>query len=154
MATETTELEKVVQELADRAEIIDLESRKGRYADEKRFDDLADVHTEDFVVLMRDGTMRLEGLKAVVEQGRKNLSEFDRIQHVITNVLVDFNGDTAKIRANVIATHVRDAADPSSVWIVKGYYTDEAVRTAKGWRLAQGHLHFVSEEGQRPQSLR
>jgi hypothetical protein len=148
-ATATGALEKTIQEMADRAEIVDLESRKGRYADEKRFDDMADIRTQDSVSLYRNGELRLQGIDALREQGRATLSQFDRVQHVITNILVDLHGDTADIRANVIATHVYDTADPTKVWIVKGYYTDKAVRTANGWRLSQTALHRIWEQNTR-----
>ena len=147
MATESIELSKVVQELVDRAELIELESRKGRYADERRHDEMSDIRTEDSVSIMRNGTLRLTGQEAT-EQGRKFLAPFSKVQHMITNVLVDLDGDTAKIRANVVATHVY-ADEPQAVWVVKGFYTDEARRTPKGWRLSQIQLHRIWEEDTR-----
>jgi hypothetical protein len=150
VATRTSaELNKAVQELADRAEIIDLESRRSRYADEKRFDELGDVFADDVVSLYRNGKLRLEGLDAVREQGRQTLSQFDRVQHVMTNILVDVNGDIANIRANVIATHVYDGDDPTGVWVVKGVYIHQAKRTPKGWRLSQTRLDRIWEQDTR-----
>jgi hypothetical protein len=145
MARPTTDLSQIVQDLADRAEIIDLESRKGRYADEMRQDQLEDVVDENVVAFMRNGTVRIDGVAAMKARGRDTFADFSHVQHMITNVLVDLNGDSARIRANVIATHVY-ANDPTATWVVKGYYTDEAIRTPNGWRLSKVQLNRIWEE--------
>ena len=67
----------------------------------------------------------------------EQLSAWEQTQHVITNVVVDLDGDTdtASVRANLIATHVRAMAKPSPDWQVGAKYTFAATRTAAGWRL-------------------
>jgi len=54
-------------------------------------------------------------------------------QHMMTNPLVDVDGDTARIRMYVQATHVLDPADPASVFTVGGYYDDDLVRSGDRW---------------------
>jgi 3-phenylpropionate/cinnamic acid dioxygenase small subunit len=144
METSTTNLDTVLQRLADRAEIIDLEGRKGRYADERRHEQLEDVVTEDVVAYMRNGTVRIDGIAAMKARSPQTFADFSQVQHMITNVLVDLDGDRARVRANVVATHVY-ANDPSATWVVKGYYTDEATRTPKGWRLSKVQLNRIWE---------
>jgi hypothetical protein len=144
VATETTDLKKLVQDLADRAELIDLKSRQGRFADERRYEDRHKIITEDHVSIMRNGELRLVGDEAI-EQGRKFLAPFSHTQHMVTNILVELHGDTADIRANVVATHVY-ADEPQATWVGKGDYTHEAVRTPNGWRLQTTQLHRIWEE--------
>lgn len=54
-------------------------------------------------------------------------------QHMMTNPLVDVDGDTARIRMYMQATHVLDPADPASTYTVGGYYDDDLVRTGDRW---------------------
>jgi 3-phenylpropionate/cinnamic acid dioxygenase small subunit len=147
VATESADQSKLVQELADRAELIDLVNRVGRYADEKRFDEALDLRTEDCVSIMRNGELRLVG-KEALEQGHKFLAPYSHTQHLMTNVLIEVHGDTATIRANGTSTHVY-ADEPEATWVVKGVYRHEAVRTPNGWRLSKTQEDRLWEEDTR-----
>lgn len=131
---EVAQSRRQVQELIDRNEIVDLVSRLGLWLDEKRFDDAPSVLTEDAAVDTPGGSV--QGIELVAEQARRNHS-VDRTHHVITNVLVDLDGDRATVRANLIATFVQRADAPESHFAVGERYRFEAVRTQNGWRLSR-----------------
>ena len=109
-----------------------------------RYDDVRDVFAEDVVFVSHDGVVRAEGVDMLREMLIGLTQKYAAFQHVITNTVVDLDGDQATVRSNVVATHVLKD-DPSKVWVVKGSYHDEAVRTADGWRLSRCQPHRVWE---------
>jgi SnoaL-like domain len=122
-----------LQELIDRIEIIELVSRLGVWLDEKRFNEARAILTEDATVKTPGGSVA--GVDQVAEQARRN--HVVPTQHVITNVLIDLDGDRATVGANLIATFAH-GPDPSGPLFQRGErYTFEAVRTADGWRLSR-----------------
>ncbi|MPZ93467.1 MAG: nuclear transport factor 2 family protein [Propionibacteriales bacterium] len=121
-----------VQGLIDRQEISDLVSRVGTWLDDKNFDELQSIFTEDVRIQTQGGSS--SGIAAVAEQARRN-HEADRTQHVITNVLVQVEGDHATAQANLIATFVPSAADPAALVTHGERYRFRAVRAHCVWRL-------------------
>src|SRR5439155_13924964 len=89
-------IEATIQELVDRHEIADLISRYGAMADDKAFDDGRSCFTEDVVAEYPSGSAR--GVDVLAEYGRRALGAFERTQHVITNCLIDVDGDRATVR--------------------------------------------------------
>jgi hypothetical protein len=129
-----------MQELTDRQAITDLVSRLGLWLDEKRFDAAPTIFTEDVTAQTPGGTS--SGIARVAEQARRNHAD-DRTQHVITNVLVDLDGDRAEVHANLIATFVPDAGAPGDRRTLGQRYGFDAVRTAGGWRLCAVRVQRV-----------
>ncbi|HUA02457.1 MAG TPA: nuclear transport factor 2 family protein [Solirubrobacteraceae bacterium] len=128
------------QELGDRREIADLIARLGLMLDEKRFGETASILADDVTVKTPGGSA--QGREAVAAQASRNHTV--RTQHVISNVLIELDGDRAQARANLIATF---APDPGSRLVINGeeqrnayltlgeVYRFGARRTADGWRL-------------------
>jgi 3-phenylpropionate/cinnamic acid dioxygenase small subunit len=58
--------------------------------------------------------------------------------HVISNVLIEFDGDTAKSRCYFHAPMARDKPDSGQFVITNsGRYVDRLVRTVDGWRIIE-----------------
>jgi SnoaL-like domain len=144
-----------ITRLADRAELTELIFRVGQCLDEHRFEDLASLFIEDGVVVTPTGAAR--GHAALVEHATASNAQFDRMQHVTTNVLIDFEPerddtpapdpstdadanvsitDHARIRANIIATFCQ-GADLHPIAVRGGVSRGKAVRTPDGWRLTE-----------------
>lgn len=129
-------------DLVDRAEITALVDRLGVTLDEGRFDDLRSLYTEDAVARTGGGTA--EGVDALVAQAARNHVPGDAIQHAISGVLVDLDGDRATVRANLVVTFARrDPATapptpfgPEPPVALGEVYRFTACRTPDGWRLA------------------
>jgi 3-phenylpropionate/cinnamic acid dioxygenase small subunit len=150
MTTTTTRDLTRLQELADRADITDLLTRQGLWLDERNFDDAASVFTDDATVETQGG--RAHGLQALSAQAHRNHAHFDRTQHVTSNVLIDLDGDRATVRANLIATFVRDGAAPEPELTMGERYRFEAVRTPQGWRFSRVEVIPVWRYGTLPQA--
>jgi hypothetical protein len=122
--------------LTDRHEIADLVSRLGLWLDEGRFDEAPSILTDDVTVSTPGG--QAEGIERVIAQARRN-HQYDGLQHVISNVLVDLDGDRAAVRANLVASFV----DAGAVEQHGERYRFEALRTADGWRLSRVEVEPV-----------
>jgi hypothetical protein len=111
--------------------------------DEKQFEEATSILTDDVTVQTPGGSSR--GREAVLAQAER--SHTVRTQHVISDVLIELDGDTAEVRANQISTFAPDRpgahlvvngvdqADPYLT--VGGLYRFGAIRTGDGWRLAR-----------------
>jgi hypothetical protein len=121
-----------VQALADRAELTDLVSRLGNWLDGGGAGDAAALLVEDAWVSTPGG--QATGRDALVAQARRNHDV--PTQHLITNVLVDVEGDAAEVTANLVVTFVDEPGTPGAHHRHGESYAFEARRTADGWRLA------------------
>jgi SnoaL-like domain len=124
-----------LQTLIDRQEITDLTSRLGRWLDEKRFSQTEDLFTADVTVRTAGG--EAQGAERVAAQAARNHTT--DTQHVITNVLVDLDGDRATAVANLVVTF----NEPRRT--LGERYRFEAARTAEGWRLSRVEIKPVWE---------
>jgi hypothetical protein len=137
-----------LQELADRADLADLLARQGLWLDEQRFDDAGTIFTEDATVHTQSGQSRR--LQALTAQARRIHANFAATQHATSGVLIDIDGDRATVRANLIATFVRDAAAPEPAAAIGERYRFEAVRTPRGWRFSRLEVTPVWRSGDMP----
>jgi hypothetical protein len=139
--------------LADRADLIELLGRYADVSDQKEFTDLprrvfTDPLTLDFESVTGMPPMTVP-LGDYLESLRGAFAPFTATHHVITGHVVEVDGDRATVHAHVRAEHwVPDevAAGGPGRWLVVGFYDDEAVRTAGGWRLSRVRLTATHQE--------
>jgi hypothetical protein len=142
-----------VNALADRAELIELMSRYADIADLKEFTELpglvfTDPLTLDFSSVADIPPMTVP-LSDYLEILRGAFAPYKATHHAITGHVVEIDGDSAKIHAHIRAEHwLPDglAGDGPNTWLVVGFYDNEAVRTADGWRLNRVKLTSTHQE--------
>ena len=115
-----------MQQLIDRQDISDLVSRLGLWLDgETTLEQGRAILADDVSISTPGGAV--QGLERAVEQAARNHTE--KTQHVITNVLVEVDGDVASAGANAIITF------PDRTLTER--YAFETRRTPEGWRLTK-----------------
>lgn len=116
----------------DTAEITRLVTRLGAALDEHDFQTLPQLFTPDATATTPGGTA--VGRDNVITQATRNHTDFPNLQHIVSGVLVDLDGDKADVRANLVGYFGR-ADNPEPVRQIGGIYRFGAVRTADGWRF-------------------
>jgi len=139
--------------LSDRAELIELLGRYADIADLKEFTTLpalvyTDPLTLDFESVVGMPPMTVP-LGDYVESNRAAFAPWTATHHVISGHVITVDGDDATIHAHVRAEHwlpAELAGDGPNRWLVVGFYDNEAVRTADGWRLSRVKLTATYQE--------
>lgn len=138
----TTDLETRLRSVEDRLELTELFARYGRGLDTHDTALLADVFTEDLYVEHGAVTPPVHGRDAFLDLVLSTLPSMRYVQHYVTNVEVDVDGDEAEARAFVLAIHdVELDGEPAQVPAGAAYHAG-ARRTETGWRF---HRLIVEE---------
>jgi hypothetical protein len=138
---------------SDRADLIELFGRYADIADLKEFTELpglvfTDPLTVDFSSVVDTPPMTVP-LADYLDVLRASFAGFAATHHAITGHVVEIDGDSAKLHAHVRADHwLPDelANGGPNHWLVVGFYDNEAVRTADGWRFNRVKLTAAHQE--------
>jgi 3-phenylpropionate/cinnamic acid dioxygenase small subunit len=127
-----------LEEISDRIEIDDLLIRYTVAIDTKDWELLDTVYTPDAKI---DYTTS-GGIKGEYPEVRawlaKALAPFTMTQHLISNSVVQIDGDTATARTMVFnPMGTDDGKGGLELFYVGAWYDDELVRTEDGWRIAE-----------------
>jgi 3-phenylpropionate/cinnamic acid dioxygenase small subunit len=115
-------------DLADRLELHELPGRYGDAIDDRAWDRLDAVFTNDAVFDLTDlGARRCEGL-ADIKRFMDEEAEHPRT-HLMTNIYVDEAPNGVQLRFRIVALLGGGRVGTAS-------YYDDVVRTASGWRVA------------------
>jgi hypothetical protein len=132
-----------VQEVCDRQEISDLVTRYTRAVDIRSYAGLSEVFTADAVLDYTDVGGPCDVRDTVVAWIEKGLAGFDRFQHVLGQVAIEFEPAPAgreqpvRARATAYFTNPMVGVAPGgteTLWEVGGYYHHTVARTEQGWR--------------------
>ena len=132
-----------VTELADRVQISELLSRFCSVIDDKRItvETMAATFTPDGRFVAPNGAA-IVGPEAIAADRIKSFSRFRATHHVTSDHIIDFDGDTARLRANMTAMHLwsDEESDPRSLqthFVAGGVFEAVAVCNADGWRFSE-----------------
>lgn len=134
--------------LADRLELIELVARLGRWLDEgPEFDEPDDLFTDDVSASTPGGDE--QGRDGVVAQAERVHRDRDT-QHLLTGIIVDLDGDTATMTANLQVTFVGHGPHHRPAYSSGSRYRFAARRTPDGWRLSRVEVTPLWQVGERP----
>jgi 3-phenylpropionate/cinnamic acid dioxygenase small subunit len=136
-----------VAALTDRFAIVDLLHRYATGLDTRDWDKLASVFTHDGVADYGALGGVNEGPAAIVKLCSGALEGLDASQHIISNEVIEVDGDRARARCYFKAQHVFRGAEGGDNFLVGGTYEDEIVRTAEGWRIERRTLTATWTDG-------
>lgn len=124
-----------LQEISDRIEIQDLIARYAHAIDDRDWDALDGVFTEDAIIDYTDvGGARgtLAETKAYLAGAMKLFTGF---QHMSSTTRLDIDGDTATARTILFNPMVMQHEGEERVFFIGLWYCDDLVRTDRGWRI-------------------
>lgn len=130
-----------IQQIVDRNEITNLVYRLGVFLDERRFGEMRSLLVEDATVQTPGGAAA--GRDDLIAQAARNHPADEPTQHVISNLLVDLDGDRAKVRANLVVNFAAPASSDESLPVAPRKYSlgevyrFDVVRTSEGWRFSR-----------------
>ncbi|WP_194420648.1 nuclear transport factor 2 family protein [Microbacterium abyssi] len=112
-------------------------ARYGRFADQRRPEDMADLFVADGRMLMY--RPRAE-TPAESPQGREQLirafsalSQFAVTSHVLSPSDVEIDGDNARVHTYCMSHHIREAPDGRTRFTLADRYDDTLVRVGDQW---------------------
>jgi 3-phenylpropionate/cinnamic acid dioxygenase small subunit len=130
--------ERWLGQLRDRLDIEDLLTRYCAAIDAKDFDLLDEVFTADATIdYTRSGGIR-DAYPAVKSWLTTVLAPFRVVQHLITNVRVEIDGDRARSVCyffNPMGLPRKD--EGVHTFFCGGIYRDQLIRTERGWRITE-----------------
>lgn len=129
-------MEKNIQTLLDRMEIIETQTRYATGVDMRDRDLYRSCFTDEIELDMSEMGMGAPARMPAdvwVEQVMNVVSAFQSTQHIITNHAIQIDGDQASCTAYVQAQHY----NPEHLYTVGGYYSNTLVRTPVGWKIAK-----------------
>jgi hypothetical protein len=122
-------------DVVDQIRIEQLLGNLGRCLDERDFEGLRELFTENGQVLTPGG--EAHGHDALVAQARRRHSDDEGIQHVISNVLATVEGSTAEGRANLVVTFAKTGTDDPAAFRLGEVYAFHLIRAQDHWRIAR-----------------
>jgi uncharacterized protein (TIGR02246 family) len=130
-------------EHTDRSAVGALLSRYFAAVDDKRLDaeTVAATFTPDGRVVRPSG-VALAGRDAILTGQNESFARFRATHHMITDHVVERDGDTVRVRANMQAMHLwadahRDPHELQTHFVAGGVIQAVAVWTPAGWRLSE-----------------
>jgi ketosteroid isomerase-like protein len=137
----------------DEALIIRVVNTFFRALDEKHFDDsyLGQILAADVQMIRPNGAATV-GRANIAESFARSFTRFEATQHLLTGHDVDVNGDTAAVRANLVAIHIwNDRPVEASMldrsFTAGGVITAALRRSPDGWRISKAEMRVIWRTG-------
>jgi hypothetical protein len=141
--------------VTDRAQIVDVISSVGFYADQRRWHLVEAAFADRAVIDYRSHGTAAAGQnepqaltpKEIVMAWQTQLPGYLHTQHLVTNSIVTIDGTHAKATSQVYATHYLPNEKGDDYWTFIGFYEHELQRTAAGWKITLMRANKLFELG-------
>lgn len=140
-----------VRMLADRAEISDVLHRYATGLDTRNWTLMRSIFLDEVDMDFSSVHMRAARVNADVwvESARVLFAGFDATQHLSANHVHDIRGDEATCTSYMRAEHFVINDEGENYYTMGGYYVNQLVRTADGWKLSAVTLNVTWNRGNR-----
>jgi len=125
-----------IRALSDRFEIQDLLVAYTQAIDQKDFDALDDLFTEDAIIDYTEAGGAKGNLTEIKSYLARALEKFPSMQHMLGLPQIKIDGDRATARTLCFNPMVTEIDGDRNVFFVGLWYDDTLQRTDKGWRIA------------------
>jgi SnoaL-like domain len=126
-------------ELKDRLEIVELINRMVLLLDSRDWDALEHLFTDTVYndrTSLTGGEPETLGVAEFVGGWRYLMANLDAVHHLVTNHVINLDGDRAVCTANMQGTHVLANPSGGAMWTVGGRHDYQVTRTSDGWRIS------------------
>ena len=141
----STDLERQVQWLVDRAQISELLHAFARALDTRDYQAYVDNYAEGASIELPDpkrpGNIIVLHKANMLELLPKSLGRYAATHHISANHQITVDGDGATSRSYLQAVHVNGA--PTDHWTAGGWYDCDYVRMASGWKFRRVRLTSI-----------
>ena len=131
----------------DKAAIIEILNLYGFALDAHQWDLFDRIFAEDVIADFGPASATWSDLASFKRGFAAFHQTLDNHQHTMMGQLVHVDGDRAYAFSYGNWLLVREAAEGGSTWQGTGWYDDELVRTARGWRIQRRVCRLVSWAG-------
>lgn len=137
-----------LEELSDKQEITEVLYRYATALDTRDRELLREVFLDDALFVIGAGVGDFQGVDAIADIVIEFLGGLESSQHILTNPVVELEGDRARSTCYLHAQHyMPDQRTGGNTLEIGGTYHDDLVRTADGWRIERRHLEVTWTEG-------
>lgn len=133
--------------MSDREEIQELMARYGYAIDLKDYAALTDCFAPDATALYPAKPEPVTGATAIVDMMKVVLERLDATTHNFSNFIIEVNGDTARMRANIIAQHVRNGFPKGDKLLAGARYDAQVKKVGGKWKIANVKTTSVWRDG-------
>lgn len=133
----------------DREQIQELMATYANAIDVKDYDTVVACFLPDAAVEYFGYGQPLTGHSAILAHMKRALDTLDGTQHLFANFLIDIDGDTARLRCDILAQHWRRGVPGGETYMAGGKYTVELRRKAGRWQFARLNARSLWSEGNR-----
>lgn len=127
-----------LQEISDRFEIQDLVYHYADIIDQRRFDELREVFSDDARIDYSAVGGPVGDKESTIAFLKKALPAFKCYQHLNANVQIKVTGDTATGRVMCFnPQELMLGKEKSQLFMLGLWYNDQYVRTPQGWRMRE-----------------
>ena len=126
-------------------EIVSLTVKYCWALDERDWDSLSEVFSSD--AYAKYGVTEHKGIDSIIEKCQKALLPLDFSHHMVTNHVVELEGNEATCKCYFQAQHVRNSTPGGVNFIIAGKYEDELIRIDGEWKISSRVLTKIWTEG-------
>jgi uncharacterized protein (TIGR02246 family) len=134
---------------SDREQIQQLMANYADSIDEKDYERIAGCFAIDATATYKGHSVNMQGRSEIKEHMIEALSKLDQTQHMFTNFLIDVQGDTARLKCDVLAQHVQRGAAGGDKYLAGGKYKIDLKRIDGDWKIIRVNAGSVWREGNR-----
>lgn len=143
-----------LRELADRMEIAELMARYADMVDRRDWTRMDRIFALEATIDLRPAGGRAGPFREMLAWLDRALDSWPRNLHMITNLIVELEGDRANARCYFHVPTGRDAREGEGAQFTvthSGRYLDRLIHTADGWRIVERVCEQVVREGNLPE---